>query len=179
MRVLLTLLVLLVLLVAAGCGGNGAPGADNTFEGDGYSFSYPGGWEQRETSGDPGSADVVIAPEPGVTGISVGVFDAPEEVTAANIDGLMDEIRRGAEEFFATSVAGTKLEGDLERATIGGLPAVTFEGTTTEGEGIRTREAWIFDGTMFYAVNCSSATGNEDSVDAACDLVLDSFAVGG
>jgi len=167
-------LLILVLLVA-GCGGGGTPGADNTFRGDGYSFSYPGDWEQRETSDEPGSADVVIAPEPGVTGISVGSFESPQEVTADNIDGLMGEIRSGAEQFFATSVEGTKLEGDLTQTTIGGLPAVTFEGTTTAGQGIRTREAWIFDGATFYAVNCSSATGNENSVDAACDLVLDSF----
>jgi hypothetical protein len=170
-------LLLVLVLFAAGCGGDNAPGADNTFQGDGYSFSYPGDWEQRETSDEPGSADVVIAPEPGVTGISVGSFESPQEVTAANIDDLMGELRSGAEEFFATSVAGTKLEGDLTKTTIGGLPAVTFEGTTTEGEGIRTREAWIFDGTTFYAVNCSSATGNEDSVDPACDLVLETFRV--
>ncbi len=66
----------------------------------------------------------------------------------------------------------------MEQITVAGLPAVAFEGTTSAGQGIRTRAAWIFDGTTFYAVNCSSATGNEDSVDGACDLVLDSFAVG-
>lgn len=171
-------LALILVFLAAACGGSETAGPDRTFQGDGYSFNYPGDWEERESDPEPGSADVVIAPEPGVTGISVGVFESPQEVTAENIDDLMDEIRTGAEQFFRDSVAGTTIEGDLEQVTIAGLPAVTFEGTTTEGQGIRTREAWIFDGLTFYAVNCSSATGNEDSVDAACDLVLDSFAVG-
>ncbi len=171
-------LALILVSLAAGCGGDEAAGPDNTFQGDGYSFSYPGDWEERESNDEPGSADVVIAPDPGVTGISVGVFDSPQEVTAENIDGLMGELRTGAETFLAQNVEGSKLDGDVEQVTIAGLPAVTFSGTTTAGQGIRTREAWIFDGTTFYAINCSSATGNEDSVDPACDLVLETFAVG-
>ena len=172
------LLALILVSFAAACGGNGDAGPDKTFQGDGYSFSYPGDWEERESSAEAGSADIVIAPEPGVTGISVGAFDAPQAVTPENIDGLMGELRSGAETFLAQNVEGSKLDGDVEQITVAGLPAVAFEGTTSAGQGIRTRAAWIFDGTTFYAVNCSSATGNEDSVDAACDLVLDSFAVG-
>jgi hypothetical protein len=169
-------LILCLVALCAGCGGAGSAGEDNTFEGDGYSFSYPADWEEREESDS--SADVVIAPEVGVTGISVGTFESPQEVTEDTIGGLMGEIREGAEQFFAESVSGTKIEGDVEQTTIAGLPAVTFEGTTSAGEGIRTREAWIFDGTTFYAVNCTSATGNEDSVDPACDQVLETFTVG-
>ncbi len=172
-------LALFLVFLAAACGGNETAGPDKTFQGDGYSFSYPGDWEERESDAEPGSADVVIAPEPGVTGISVGVFESPQEVTAENIDDLMGEIRTGAETFLAQNVEGSTLDGDVEQVTIAGLPAVTFSGTTTAGQGIRTREAWIFDGTAFYAVNCSSATGNEDSVDPACDLVLGTFAVDG
>jgi hypothetical protein len=172
-------LALVLVLLVAGCGDDGSTRPDHTFQGDGYSFSYPGDWEERESDAEPGSADVVIAPEPGVTGISVGVFDSPQAVTAENIDGLMGELRTGAETFLAQNVEGSKLDGEVEQVTIAGLPGVAFEGTTTAGQGIRTREAWIFDGTTFYAINCSSATGNEDSVDAACDQVLETFAVDG
>lgn len=170
-------LALILVFLAAACGGNETAGPDKTFQGDGYSFGYPGDWEERESDAEPGSADVVIAPEPGVTGISVGVFESPQEVTAENIDDLMGELRTGAETFLAQNVEGSTLDGDVEQVTVAGLPGIAFEGTTTAGQGIRTREAWVFDGTTFYAINCSSATGNEDSVDPACDQVLETFAV--
>ena len=128
-------LALILVFLAAACGGNETAGPDKTFQGDGYSFSYPGDWEERESDAEPGSADVVIAPEPGVTGISVGVFDSPQEVTAENIDDLMGEIRTGAETFLAQNVEGSTLDGDVEQVTIAGLPAVTFAGTTTAGQG--------------------------------------------
>ena len=75
----------------------------------------------------------MIAPEPGVTGISVGVFDSPQEVTAENIDGLMGELRTGAETFLAQNVEGSKLDGDVEQVTIAGLPAVDLLGDDDRG----------------------------------------------
>ncbi len=167
-------LALLVLVLAAGCGGDSG-GGSKTFQGDGYSFSYPSDWEQREADIAAGSADVVIAPEPGVTGISVGAFESPQAVTADNIGDFMADLSSGAEQFLAQNVAGSKLEGEVTQVTVGGLPGVTFEGSTTEGGGVHTRGTWIFDGTTFYAINCSSPTGHEDLAEAACDQVLDSF----
>ena len=46
--------VALVCLALAACGGGG--GGDTTFEHDGFSFTYPEDWEQREVGG--GAAEI-------------------------------------------------------------------------------------------------------------------------
>ena len=170
-------LILLVVVVAAGCGGDGAPGPDKTFQGDGYSFSYPGNWEEREPDAASGtdSADVQIAPEPGGAGISVGRFEVPEAITAANIDDHGEELIAAAADFVESTRSGTLTpDGDVLSSTVAGLPGVEFGGSSAEAE---TNVAWFFDGTTAYAVVCRWPSDSGADVDTACEKVLSTFDV--
>ena len=168
-------LLLAILVVAAGCGSDEPPGPDKTFQGPGYSFSYPGNWEEREPDPGADSADVQIAPEPGGAGISVGTFEVSEAITAANIDDHGDELISAAAAFIQSTGAGVASpEGDVASSTVAGLPGVEFAGSSAEAE---TRVAWFFDGTTTYAVVCRSPSDSDADVDAACDKMLSTFDV--
>ena len=163
------------MVVAAGCGSDEAPGPDKTFQGAGYSFSYPGDWEERQPDPGADSADVQIAPEPGGAGISVGTFEVSEAITAANIDDHGEELIEAATTFLASTRGGTlSPEGDVVSSTVAGLPGVEFEGSSAETE---TRVAWFFDGATTYAVVCRWPSDYGADVDAACDQVLSTFDV--
>jgi hypothetical protein len=168
--------VVAVVLALAGCGGSSDRGPQ-TYDGDGYSFTYPGNWSERDATAETGEVDVLIAPSRGKQGISVTVFEVEKPVTEETFDELEPVIRAAAEQFLANA-AGGKLEGEVVRTTVAGLPGVRFEGTTSAGGGVRTKETWIFDGTTAYAFNCQSDLDGSDEVDRACATVLDSFAPG-
>lgn len=168
-------LLLILVVVAAGCGSDEPPGPDKTFQGDGYSFSYPGNWEERQPDPGADSADVQIAPEPGGAGISVGTFEVSEAITEANIDAHGDELIAAAAAFIESTGAGVASpEGDVVGSTVAGLPGVEFEGSSAEAE---TRVAWFFDGTTTYAVVCRWPSDYGADVDAACEQVLSTFDV--
>jgi hypothetical protein len=64
-----------VLMLVCACGGGSSSdvttAGDKTFEGDGYSFSYPGGWVERDleqASGGGGGVD--IGPADGPSGMT-------------------------------------------------------------------------------------------------------------
>jgi hypothetical protein len=170
--------IVVLLIVAGGCGNDEVsegPKPDKRFQGDDYSFSYPGDWEERAPDPASASADVHIAPEPGAAGVSVGTFEVPEAITASNIDDHGDELIAAAADFVESTQAGTPSpDGDVLEVTIAGFPGVEFEGSSAEAE---TKVTWFFDGKTAYAVVCRSPSDSDADVSTACDQVLSTFDV--
>ena len=177
---LLTRLALLILagagvLAALGCGG---AGGDKTFEGEGYSFTYPGDWVELEpeirTGGFP---DVLVGPETGWNGVALQIVPGVvrEPYTEANFDQMVRELRPSVESLMRR--AGTVLEGGPTQVSYVGLHGIRFEGSfSTELDPVvRFQQLWLLDGTTMYSFNCQFLPAEAEKVGQACDLVLSSF----
>ena len=82
-------------MASAGCGGGGD--GDKTFEGDGYSFTYPGDWSEREVVGGASPGEFFtrgFAPEEGVNGLIFAIADIDTPVTVSNIDTYAEDLAR-------------------------------------------------------------------------------------
>jgi hypothetical protein len=102
-------------LVAYGCGGGDG---DKTFEGDGYSFTYPGGWDERQSIRSL-SGQSSLPHSPPAEGPDALIFEVAEvevPVTESNIDQLLDD---------AAGALAESTEGPT-RATVGGLPGLRY-----------------------------------------------------
>lgn len=180
-----TRLALLILagagvLAALGCGG---AGGDKTFEGDGYSFSYPGDWGEgtaRQEGATSGYSEAAVIP-PGSGGesfVSTAVaHDAlPGPVTQANFDDEfpLDLVRSGLTKMMEPR--GNVLESDPERVSHAGLLGLEFRGSSTGRDPeIHYRNIWLFDGRTQYVINCQFTDARAEEVGQGCDLVLSSF----
>lgn len=177
---LLTRLALVILagagvLAALGCGG--ARG-DKTFEGEGYTFTYPGDWAELIPEVRTGrTPDVLVGPpEPGWNGVGLVVIrDAIlEPFTEVNIDQMVSELRPAVDSLMHR--AGAVLEGDLTQMSYAGLPGIRFEGSSTDLDPVvRFQQIWLLDGTTGYTFNCQFLPAEAEEVGQACDLVLSSF----
>lgn len=182
----------LACLALAACGGSGddegagggrqgaeTEAEEKTFEGDGYSFSYPAAWTGGEEAGEAGGGLPTVAVIPvreGTDGVYLTVGSNPRPVTADNFERIRDEYVDFYESFIAQDQG--RLTSEPTRATLDGLPALRFEGTvvTAHGDTARFRATTAFDGPTFYYINCQFVPGGED-VERGCDQVLQSFQV--
>jgi hypothetical protein len=172
------------LLAALGCGGGGG---DKTFDGDGYSFTYPGDWRDQtgkvefsaQAGSEPLTSQVALAPGEGQDFVFVQVGPASPSITEDNIDQLKDEITRVVESLFQQ--AEGQLTAGPTRVTVGGLPALRFEGTgiASGGVSVRSRLTLIYDGRNQYAVNCQFTPDGAEEIERGCDEILSSFQVEG
>jgi hypothetical protein len=178
---ILTFALAAALVAGAGCGGGGG---DKTFEGDGYSFTYPGEWSDRgkvEATAHAGSeqatSQVAVAPGEGQDLVLVEVGPTSPSITEDNIDQFKDEIARQVESLFQQG-EGQVTVGPT-RVTVGALPALRFEGTsiTSPGVSVRSRLTLIYDGRNQYAVNCQFTPEGAEEIQRACDQILSSFQV--
>ena len=172
----------LALVAAALLGGCGGGSGDKTFEGDGYSFVYPGGWKQHEGSGAPGVGNsvssVAFAPEAGGNGLTLTVYRLPAAITEDNIDSFAGEVRTVTEQVF--QAGGGRLQDGPARVNIAGLPAFTASGTgvTPSGTHVRSRINLAFDGTTEYFFNCQFTSDHAQEIQQGCSTVLESFQLG-
>lgn len=202
-RVTLTVVLLapLVLTACSGDGdGNGASGgagrgesvagtgiaeteaqAIKTFEGDGYSFSYPEAWQERHPDvgfvvGTPLSETYVGLDDTNI--LSVVVANGPVSITETNIDDYEPEFLALVSETFAQQ--GGEVTGGPRQVSVDGLPGVEFEGWVLNVEGIRvdSRLTVAFDGTKQYSMNCQFRPAREDDMMRGCDQVKESFQAG-
>lgn len=179
-----TRLALLILagagvLAALGCGG---AGGDKTYEGDGYSFSYPGDWgegtaRQEGAASGPSHAGV-SPPGSGWSFVSTAVVhDAlPRPITQANFDDEfpLDVMRSELSKMMEP--VGNVLEGDPVRVSHAGLLGLELRASTTGRDPeIHYREIWLFDGRTQYFISCQFTDTSAEEVGQACDLVLSSF----
>jgi hypothetical protein len=139
---------------------------DDIFEGDGYSFSYPEEWEERELEvrlqeGDPLSSRA-LGPEEGANLLSIQSFRFPFSVNESNIDEGAVELGVVWSEAFQQA-NGTLTAGPT-RVTVGGLPGYSFEGSAVIQDGLRAQErvVTVWDGTTEYVLNCQFAPERAD-----------------
>jgi hypothetical protein len=181
---------LLVCFALAACGGDGdeggaLSGGDKTFEGDGFSFSYPEEWtegeefEARAQLGREATSQVAVAPGHGQDGVLVEVGPVSPSISGGNIDQFKAEFAQAVESLFQ------EVEGELTagpaRVQVGGLPALRFEATGVTSQGVRTRSrlTLVFDGLTQYTVNCQFTPEGAEEIERGCDQVLSSFRVEG
>jgi hypothetical protein len=178
-----------VVIVFAGCGGgdgdSGNDGGDKTFEGEGYSFTYPEDWRDRtediefsaQAGSEPTTSEVVLAPGDRPDVVIVQVGPTSPSITEDNIDELEEEIARVVESGFQQ--ADGQLTAGPTRVTVAGLPPIRLEGTsvTPAGDSVRSRLTLIYDGRNQYAVNCQFTPEGAEEMKRGCDQVEESFQV--
>jgi hypothetical protein len=178
---------LLVCVALAACGGDGndggaGGGGDKTFQGDGYSFTYPGDWDELEggePSGQVGEpvSRALFGPSAGSDAMEIEVYRLNLSVTEDNLDELSGEIARVAEELFRQ--ADGEIASGPTRVTVGGLPGFSFEGSAVDSLGVRV-QAWLtfaFDRRTEYFVDCEFTPEGAEEMKQGCDQVLESFQV--
>ena len=148
-----------------GCGGDSG---DNTFEGEGISFTYPEEWEEREAvgGGTPGAAfTTAFAPEAGVNNLIFEIGDIGSPVTESNIDAFADDLAGALEE---------STEGPT-RLTVAGLPALRIVSHPETDSSRRITQ--VFDGATGYIFDCGFTSARAEEMKRGCDQAEDSFQV--
>jgi hypothetical protein len=162
--------MVLVLLMCS-CGGESASevttAGDKTFQGDGYSFTYPGSWVQR--------GDLEAAAGDG--GLYVGVNELGVQITDDNLDQYSADIVAGLDELFQQ--AQGRVTSEPVRDTVAGLPALRLEASAVNVDGIETKShlVLIYDGTAEYLLNCQYTPEGAETMEAGCGQVVESFQI--
>jgi hypothetical protein len=162
-RVTLVISLSLAALVAGGaCGGGDG---DKTFRGEGYSFTYPGEWDERDVEATPGAVlTTAFAPEGGLNALIFEVNTGPP-VTESNIDAFEDQLAEAIQE---------STEGPT-RLRVAGLPALRI--VAHPQSGTTRRVTTVFDEETAYIFDCGFTPSREDEMTRGCDQVEDSFQV--
>jgi hypothetical protein len=166
MKVALVAFLLSAGLVAgAGCGGGGS--GDKTFEGDGYSFTYPSDWEEWEVGEvNPGAAlTTAFGPEEAEGALVFEVGDAGTPITDSNIDTAAEELAGALQE---------STEGPIQ-LSVAGLPALRI--VSHPRSGLTRRITTVFDGTTMYIFDCELTPPHVEEMKRGCDQVEESFEV--
>jgi hypothetical protein len=181
MKAALVTFFLAVGAFTAACGGG--ENKDGTFEGEGYSFSYPADWDEtddfdaRASLGSRPSSQVAVTPRGGGNGVIVQVGPVSPVITEANVDEFGPVVAQALESLFGRT-DGEVTAGPV-RLEVNGWPALGFEatGVTSEGARIRSRITLVFARSTQYSVNCQYTPSGADVVEQGCDRVLDSLQI--
>ena len=169
------------LFSSAGCGGGG----DETFDGDGYSFTYPGDWNEIVGVESAASGPEGLGPSnffgPGSTAensLHVAVTEDIPRVTDANLDDAKAQV---AQQLAQTAEqAGAEMSEPTD-TTFAGLPGFRAEASgrisVTTGERFRSELIVAFDETAIYFLNCQFTPEGAEEMKRGCDQVVESFQV--
>ena len=166
------------ILTAPGCGGDTAQDAGGetqqsasgakTFDGEGFSFTYPEDWTlsefTQEAPPDRKLPGVQVRPQgaPAAQGVFVIVFDDQESIGEGDLDEAVDEI--------AADNKGVQLDVPPTPTSVDGLPAIYLAGpgeTTT----------LVFDDTTWYPISGRWLPSFEEEIKQGYDQVKASFQV--
>lgn len=170
-----------VVLIAATVVLSGCDDPDNSFEGHGISFAYPGDWnEAEEKSTAVSSGNQRWSESFGIDGnnfVTLTEYEVNIEVGEENISDLEREIGQTIEEL--TQQAGGSVDDGPSEVTMGGLPGFRFElsGVEAEGGTVDSSIVLVFDGTKEYFLNCQFTDEHSDEIDEGCTQIIDSFEV--
>jgi hypothetical protein len=168
---LVTCLVLGSLVAgAAACGGgngNASGDGDKTFEGDGYSLTYPAEWEEYEPDEVPPEVvfTTVFAPPTGESALIFEISDGGSPVTADNIDEAEEDLAGAIQE---------STEGPIQ-LTMAGLPALRI--VAHPRSDLTRRITTAFDGATIYIFDCAFTPDQAEEMQRGCDQVEESFQI--
>lgn len=156
--------LVLVCLALTACGGEGG---DKTFEGEGYSFTYPGEWDEREIDTiTPGALLLTaFAPEEGLNALIFEVSDVGTPVTESNIDAVAEDVASALQE---------STEGPTQ-LTVAGLPALRI--VSHPQSGLTRRITTVFDGKTGYVFDCGFTPERAEEMKRGCEQAEESFQV--
>jgi hypothetical protein len=165
-------------LFAPACGGGGSEDGSKTFQGDGYSYSYPGDWEETTVtaaSGDVPSA-TVVGPG-GANSFYVGASLLDISVSEENLDQYSSDLVAETDQLFWQ--AQGQVTSGPERTTVAGLPALRLEASAVNQDGTQTKShvILVYDGNTEYFLNCQYTPEGADEMTQGCNQAVDSFAV--
>jgi len=181
---LLLALVVCVLAAGTGCSNTRVTREESatttTFEGNGVTFEHPPDWETLSGVEDAASTgDMRWQHEIGIDStnyISVRGYDLGGKVTEENIDDLESDIT--SQIAALVEETGGSLEGNAERSTIDGLPALTYRATgitTVADETVDSTLVLIFDGKTEYFIDCQATEDRAEEIAAGCDQVIETI----
>jgi hypothetical protein len=174
-RLRLAALSLVLIAASAACGGGSSDGIE-TFEKDGFAFTfeYPGSFDE--------TSDVSYSSQAGVEArddIAIGLDDRNAivvsryalnvEVTAQNLGEVKTELDN-----VMSQLSGKELSG--KRIEIGGFPGFEYEFDLEDPPDGRSRFLVLFDGRREYTLNCQSTPDKRNELEAACRQAVDSLA---
>jgi hypothetical protein len=169
------------LLASAGCGGGNDDGdGDKTFEGDGYSFTYPGDWDEQDPEAASQGGDLISSAYVGQDNtdvLAILLYPLPASITKDNIDEYADDVAEQARETYEG------LDGQLTAGptpvTMAGLPGFRYEGSlvNVDGARVQARVTDVFDGLTEYYLYCQFTPEGAEEMKRGCDQVVESFQV--
>jgi hypothetical protein len=173
-RALLAALPLALIAVAAACGGGGGDGTE-TFEEEGFpfTFEYPGSFEDVTDISFSSTVGGASRENRGVglderNAIVVSRYDLNLEVTAENVGQVKPEL-----DDVMSRAAGMEVSG--KRVEIGGFPGFEYTFDLEEPPDGRSRFFAFFDGRTEYTLNCQSTPEHRDELESACQQAVDTL----
>jgi hypothetical protein len=161
-----TIVLIACLAALPACGGQGE-GENKTFEGDGYSFTYPADWEEGEVGEvNPGATFLTaFGPGEGLDALIFEINDGGPHVDESNIGAFQEELAAAIQE---------STEGPT-RLTVAGLPALRIVAHPQPGRSRRVTS--VFDATTMYIFDCGFATDRAAEMLEGCDLIEESLEI--
>jgi hypothetical protein len=156
--------------------------ASRTFSGHNVSFEYPGSWKAVQLQTKTASQGTALWTESfGVNTASFAtVAQYPENIsiTPSNIDQHTSELTTQMQNLFTQ--AGGSMQSGPTKMTLGGFPALGYSGTAVNPDAVsvKNRIVLAFNGKTEYLVNCQSTGQSSGTIDAGCDQIISTFAVG-
>jgi hypothetical protein len=174
-RTRLAALSLILIAATAACGGGGGDGTE-TFEEEGYAFTfeYPGSFEETSdvsyssTAGGEAQDPIGLGLDDR-NAIVVSRYELNAEVTSGNVSQVKPEFDDLIRQLTGTEVSGKQVE-------IGGFPGFEYTFDLEDPPEGRSRFFVLFDGRTEYTLNCQSTPEKRDEIEAACRQAIDTFA---
>ena len=174
-RTRLAALCLVLIAATAACGGGGDDGTE-TFEEEGFAFTFEYPSSLEETSDVSYSSTAGGAAEDARAlglddrnAIVVSRYGLNVAVTAENADQVKPEL-----DDLISGLAGTELSG--KQVQIGGFPGFEYTFDLEDPPEGRSRFFVLFDGKIEYTLNCQSTPDKRDELQAACRQAVDTLA---
>lgn len=154
------------------------PSGARTYHDHGVWFAYPARWFVETPHQSKGTGSPLwltsVGPHTPHDVVVVEAFRLKIPVTAQNIDTFVPEMA----EVIERTGAGT-IQGNPQKVTMGGLPAVLFDiNGTAGGSPVRAELVFAFHGTTEYFVNCQTTHAEAGQVQQACNQLISTFHLG-